>query len=100
MQTQMNGNAGEGRRKQVMDRRKQTDRRSGLDRRLEGERRPHWDHGALHVNDAESSQKKGFKHDAAEERRVNNDRRGTYQARGLASHVVTDNEIRFLLGSA
>lgn len=100
MQTQLDGRAGTGRRKPDTDRRKQTDRRSGLDRRLEDERRARGVHGTLHMNDGKSSQKKGFKHDAEEERRVGIDRRGTYQARGKASHVMTDNEIRFLLGSA
>ena len=100
MQTQLDGRTSGGRRKPDTDRRKQTDRRSGLDRRLEDERRARGDHGTLRVNDGGSSQKKGFKPDAAEERRVSNDRRGTYQARGPARHVMTDNEIRFLLGSA
>ncbi len=102
MQTQLNSRTDEGRRKSETDRRKQSDRRSGLDRRLEEDRRSFGEYVSIQVNDREFPQAEEFKPDASDaawERRTSNDRRGVFQIRGPAEHVLTDNEIRFLLGS-
>ncbi len=98
MQSQPDRSA-DGRRKPGTNRRKQDDRRAGQDRRLEDERRVSRDNGALQVNDEEFPHLKGFKRVAIWERRADNERRGTYQTRGPVRHVITDNEIRFLLES-
>ncbi len=98
MESQRNSRANGGRRKPGTDRREQSDRRSGLDRRLQDERRALGDHGVFRMNDGESSQKDRFSPQISWERRISDDRRGTYQSEKPAKCSMTEKEIRFLLG--
>ncbi len=50
------------------------------------------------MNDGEFSQKDESSGQIPWERRISDDRKGTYQGERPAKHSMTDKEIRFLLG--
>ncbi|SDB13258.1 hypothetical protein SAMN05660653_00649 [Desulfonatronum thiosulfatophilum] len=83
-----------------MDRRRKSDRRNGLDRRQAGERRAFPDLQLPDECRASMCRNCPCTLRSGKDRRDNTERRGTYKPKPSVMFALTDDEIRFLLGTS